>query len=115
MKLTKEENEEKLQVVHHFAGGVYAKEMVIDEVGASMRQHKHHFDHLSILAEGSVWVKVDNNIRQYTAPSAINIEANKNHQIWAITVPVRWYCIHATDCIDPELVDDVIVSEREEQ
>jgi hypothetical protein len=45
-------DEEKLDVVHHFAGGVYAKEMTLKTMNDGMHQHKHHFDHMSILAEG---------------------------------------------------------------
>ena len=42
-------DEEKLDVVHHFAGGVYAKEMTLKTMGDGMHQHKHHFDHVTLL------------------------------------------------------------------
>jgi mannose-6-phosphate isomerase-like protein (cupin superfamily) len=107
-------SEEKLDVVHHFVGGIYAKEMTLKTMGDGMHQHRHHFDHMSILAEGSVWVEVDGVRTQHTAPAVLNIRAGERHKIWPITSPVKWYCIHATDCEDPAEVDNVIVSEREE-
>jgi quercetin dioxygenase-like cupin family protein len=109
-----EYDEENLNVIHHFAGGVYAKEMTINDIGAGMHQHKHHFDHMSILAKGSVWLEVNGHITQHVAPAVLNIKAGERHRIWAIEAPVKWYCIHATDCEDPALVDSVIVKERVE-
>ena len=41
------------EIQHHFGGGVYAKETFIP-AGKWLVQHIHKFDHLSVLAQGSI-------------------------------------------------------------
>lgn len=95
------------QIIHHFGGGVYTKETSIP-AGYILVQHKHTFDHLSILGSGIAQVTVDGHTKTMTAPSCITIEAGKEHRVHAITDAV-WYCIHATDCTDPEKVDELLI------
>lgn len=100
-------HEVDLQVQHHFGGGVYAKEMKVPQ-GATIGQHAHAFDHLSLLAAGSVVVHTDNWTKQFDAPACIEIKAGIHHEITALS-DVVWYCIHATDCTDAELVDTALI------
>ena len=95
---------------HHFSAGVYAKETRIP-AGYLCVQHKHKFDHLSVLATGSVELKVDDKVLVVHAPACLTIVAGKVHSIRAIT-DVMWYCIHATDCTDIESVDEVLIEEH---
>ena len=98
-------------LIHHdFSSGVYAKEARIP-AGYLCVQHKHKFDHLSILATGSVELLVDDKVSVVHAPACLTIEAGKVHSIRAIT-DVMWYCIHATDCTDIESVDEVLIEEH---
>ena len=94
---------------HHFSGGLYAKQMHIP-AGYLVVGHRHKYDHLSVLAEGSVSVTVEGSTAEYHAPACINIEAHKHHEIVALT-PVVWYCIHATSETDKDLIDDVLIEE----
>lgn len=104
--------EDQLQVEHHFAGGVYAKEVTIMTTDGVMRQHRHHYDHMSILTKGSVYVVTDDQEKKlYNAPAVMTIPAGVNHYIVPVTVPVKWYCIHATDCTDPVTVDSLLSEE----
>lgn len=84
--------------LHHFAGGVYAKQMLIP-AGTAVAQHKHHFDHLSILASGSVEVEVDGIRTAHVAPACLTIKAGAHHGIKALTDSV-WFCLHAADVDD---------------
>lgn len=88
---------------HFFGGGVYAKETLIP-AGFVLTQHRHAFDHLSILASGHVAVEVDGVGREVFGPACIVIGAGKEHRVTALTDAV-WYCVHATDCTDPAQVD----------
>lgn len=97
-----------LAITHHFGGGVYAKETLV-KAGQILVQHKHAHDHLSILASGKVEMLVDGVRSEITGPVCVTIRAGRYHGIKALT-DVAWYCIHATDCIDPEHVDEVIVT-----
>ena len=94
-------------IEHHFSAGVYAKEARIP-AGQILVQHKHKFDHLSILASGSVELMVDGKRTIVHAPACLTIEANKHHGVKSLT-EVVWYCIHATDCTDTDAIDDVLI------
>lgn len=93
---------------HHFSSGVYAKETRIP-AGQVLVQHAHKYDHLSILAQGSVEVMVDGNKEILHAPACLTIEANKHHGVKSLT-DVVWYCVHATDCADEDEIDEVLVA-----
>jgi quercetin dioxygenase-like cupin family protein len=72
-------------------------------------QHKHKFDHLSILASGSIELMVDGERKIVHAPACLTIEANKHHGVKSIT-DVVWYCIHATECTDTDEIDEVLIA-----
>ena len=57
---------------HHFSAGVYAKETRIP-AGYVLVQHKHKFDHLSILASGSIELMVDGVRSEVHAPACLTI------------------------------------------
>lgn len=95
-------------VVHHFAGGLYCKETRIP-AGVKLTQHRHSFDHLSVLAHGRVLLTVDGVTTEHTAPAFLTIAAGKEHEVTSLTDTV-WGCLHATECTDPELVDQQLVA-----
>lgn len=94
-------------VVHHFAAGVYAKQMTLPR-DAYAEKHVHSYDHMSILAKGHVFVYVDGVEEEYVAPACICIKRGQKHKILAIEDSV-WFCIHATDETDPDHVDEVLI------
>jgi quercetin dioxygenase-like cupin family protein len=94
-------------ITHHFSDGLYAKEIHIPE-GHLAVQHKHNYSHLSVLAKGKVVVMVDDEAKIIEAPACLDIVADKNHAIKALTDCV-WFCIHATDETDPSKVDEVLI------
>jgi len=94
-------------IQHHFSAGVYAKETHIP-AGHVLVQHKHKFDHLSILASGSIEMMVDGERSVLHAPACITIAAHKHHGVKSLT-DVVWYCIHATECTDENDIDDVLI------
>jgi len=95
------------KIQHHFGGNVYAKETVIP-AGFVLVQHAHKHDHLSVLASGSVEMSVDSVKSVVHAPACINIPANKHHGVKSLT-DVVWYCIHATNCTDVDVIDEVLI------
>ena len=94
-------------IEHHFGAGVYAKETRIP-AGQILVQHKHKFDHLSILASGSVELMVNGERKIINAPACLTIEANKHHGVKSLT-DVVWYCVHATACTDTDEIDEVLI------
>lgn len=95
--------QEDMGIKHHFSQGLYAKEMLIPK-DCFVVQHKHEYDHLSVLAHGAVLVDVDGQATMYVAPTCVNIKAGINHKIIAVQDSV-WYCIHATDDTDVDHID----------
>jgi quercetin dioxygenase-like cupin family protein len=98
-----------VEVVHHFAGGLYCKETRIP-AGVKLTQHKHSFEHLSVLASGRVLVSVDGVETEHAAPAFLTIAAGKAHEVTALT-DVVWGCLHATDCTDADKIDHELVHE----
>lgn len=98
-----------LRIEHTFSGREYAKKMELP-AGHYAETHEHLYDHISILAVGEVTVQIDGESSRYVGPTAMVILANKTHRIDAITDSV-WFCVHATDEIDPEKVDQVLIKE----
>ena len=94
---------------HHFSDNLYAKEMFLS-AGTVVVQHKHKFDHLSILAKGKVIVLFDEDAIEYIAPACINIVKGVDHAIKALEDSV-WFCVHATDETDATKVDEVLIQE----
>jgi hypothetical protein len=103
---------EKFQVQHHFIGGVYAKELTMDSIMDCVTSHKHNYDHMSILATGSVEINVDGVRSIVIAPAVLNIAAGKRHSVTPLETPVKWFCIHRTDVTDPDLVDNELSAEN---
>jgi quercetin dioxygenase-like cupin family protein len=98
------------EIKHIFADGLYAKEAHIP-AGMMVFKHVHEFTHFSILAKGSVVVRVGDSIEVYDAPACIEIKANVEHDVTAVT-DVTWYCVHATDEKDESKVDEVLITKR---
>jgi quercetin dioxygenase-like cupin family protein len=96
-----------LNIQHHFIGGVYAKRIIFPK-NTGGPTHKHVFDHMSILAKGKVQLTVDDEVSIIEAPAVIEIKKNKVHQVIALEES-HWYCIHATDVVDPEHVDETLI------
>jgi quercetin dioxygenase-like cupin family protein len=96
---------------HHFSSGVYAKQMMIPK-GHFVVGHAHTYDHLSILASGTVIVKTDEDTQVYVAPACITIQKHVNHLITAVE-DAHWFCIHATTETDPDKVDEVLIMKEE--
>jgi mannose-6-phosphate isomerase-like protein (cupin superfamily) len=96
------------EIRHHFSSGVYAKETFIPK-DSWLMQHAHKFDHLSVLAQGTVELIVDGVTLIVEAPACLTIQAGKHHGVRSLT-DVVWYCIHATDCTDEATIDEIIIA-----
>lgn len=73
---------------------VHSKETKI-RAGRKLMQHLHAFDHISILATGTVAVKAGEADEKYIkGPAHLIIKAGVKHEVRAVT-DVVWYCIHS--------------------
>ena len=96
-----------MTVKHHFIGGIYTKECHLP-VGVRFAQHRHSFDHVSVLASGEALLEVDGVVTRLFGPAIVNIEAKKVHSVTPVT-PCVWLCQHVTSCTDPDAIDEELV------
>jgi quercetin dioxygenase-like cupin family protein len=90
---------------------LYSRMMVFNKAGDIEYGHTHNFDHLTLLASGSLQVTVDSVVSVFKAPHMIFIHKDKNHELVALEDNTVAFCIHALrdgerveDIIDPEMV-----------
>ena len=85
--------------------------MHFEKVGDIEYGHKHAFDHLTLLATGSLKVITDNVETIFKAPHMIYIHKDKKHELVALENNTIAYCIHALrngegvgDILDPTMI-----------
>ena len=90
---------------------LYSRMMHFKEIGDCEQGHTHPFDHLTLLASGSVEVELEGNKTTYVAPQMIFIKAEKVHKLTALAPDTVAYCIHALrvgerveDILDPDMI-----------
>lgn len=96
-----------LKIEHFYAGDIYSKAAHIP-AGHILVQHKHKYDHLSVLASGTVIVEVDGVRAEHTGPTCLNIKAGAHHGVRALTDAV-WYCIHSVTDAEKEDADELLI------
>ena len=74
---------------------VFVKMMHLPAIGDTHGGHAHVFDHITLLATGSVKMKHDNGEQDFTAPQLIVTPKGITHEFIAITNDVLLCCIHA--------------------
>jgi len=85
---------------------LFSRQMHFKKAGDLERGHTHPFDHLTLLASGSLRVTVNGNTTDFQAPHMIYIKAEHNHELVALEDNTVAYCIHALR--DGNGVDDII-------
>lgn len=80
------------------ADGIFIKQMAIPKAGTIIPQHSHRYDHVSMLARGSVHVLRDgNDAGLFYAPTGITIPAGCKHTFRSLEDNTVVYCIHRID------------------
>lgn len=108
MNLDEQLRQAGVAIEHFFGGREYAKKTSIP-AGVILTQHRHLFDHLSILSSGRARVTVDGISAEHGAGACILIAAGSAHSVLALT-DVVWFCIHGTDEKDPVTVDHGLIA-----
>ena len=88
----------------HELGNVFIKVMGPLEKGMYVIGHSHHYDHITLVGEGSVLVETEVSRETYHARSCIDIKAQTHHKITALEDNTVCYCIHDISKLD---VDDL--------
>ncbi len=100
-------------VRHHFAPGIYAREMTIPK-GVTLTGAVHKTEHLNIVSKGRIAVSTDDGIREVSAPFTFVSKPGTKRIGHAIEETV-WTTIHATDETDiDKLVEELTESKASE-
>jgi quercetin dioxygenase-like cupin family protein len=90
---------------------VFARQMHFKNAGDVEQGHTHPYDHLSLLAKGSVRIEVNGEATDFVAPHMIWVRADQEHKLTALSDGTVIYCIHALragnesdDIIAPDMV-----------
>lgn len=84
---------------------VFVKLHYFYESGDTHQGHAHVFDHITLLAAGSVLMKHDKGEQEFEAPMLIVTPKGVTHQFVALEPKTVFCCIHAIR--DGDGVDDV--------
>lgn len=91
---------------------LYSRMMHFEKKGCIEQGHAHQFDHLTLLASGSLRVMVDGKVTEFKAPHMIYIHKDKHHELIALEDNTVAYCIHAlrdqetSDILDPSMIPE---------
>jgi hypothetical protein len=98
---------------HHFAPGVYLREMTMPE-GVTVTGAIHKHEHLSILSKGRVLVTSDDGVVELAAPATLLASVGTKRALHALEESV-WTTVHATNTRDLDaLVEELTESKAEE-
>jgi len=101
-----DETNNKPKITIGCVANLYSRMMHFVKKGDIEYGHTHSYDHLTLLASGSLKVTVDSNETIFTAPHMIYIRKDKNHMLEALEDNTVAYCIHALRDIQEDTILD---------
>ncbi len=107
------EGKEICKITHHFAPGVYAREMWMP-AGCLITGKIHLTEHLNILSQGDVSVSNKGESIFMSAPHTFVSPVGTKRAIYAHE-DSTWTTIHATELTDPDKIEEEITVEKFEQ
>lgn len=88
------------------AGNLWLRQMHFAKAGDANEGHVHNYDHLTLLAHGSVRVHVNGKTTDFKAPQMVFITRGQSHYIEALEDGTVAYCVHALRDKDTEEILD---------
>lgn len=91
-----------------YFGNIWVRQNNLLLKGDFNSSHKHAYDHVTLLAQGSVEVSVDGEApKKFHAPTFIVIRKECKHQFKALTDDVVYYCVFALRNKDGSVMEDM--------
>lgn len=91
------------------SGNLYMRQMRFESKGDIEQGHCHVFDHITLLATGSLKVRAQGKETIFQAPTAIKILANEMHELEALEDNTLAYCVHALrDAVTEDVLPDTM-------
>jgi hypothetical protein len=98
---------------HGYIGNIWVRQNYLPKAGDSVGGHIHYFDHVSLLAQGSVEVVIDGHEpKVFTAPTFIVIRKQHRHKITALEDNTYWYCVFAARTVDGK-VEEIVYANND--
>ncbi len=107
------EGKELCKITHHFAPGVYAREMWMP-AGCLITGKIHMTEHLNILSQGKVSVSNQGDSITMEAPYTFVSPVGTKRAIYAHE-DSTWTTIHVTELTDPEEIEKEIIANTFEE
>lgn len=96
-----------------YIGNIWVRQNYLEKAGDKIGGHIHYFDHVSLLAKGSIQVTIDGKEPHiFHAPTFIVIRKQHRHEVTALEDDTSWYCVFAARDIDGN-VEDVVDSKND--
>jgi hypothetical protein len=96
------------QVTHHFAPGIYMRELFIPK-GAVLTGKIHRHAHQNVLLEGDISVMTEHGVKRLKAPCIIYSSAGIKRAGFAHE-NTRWLTVHATNETDLEKLETELIA-----
>lgn len=89
-----------------YIGNIWVRQNHLEKIGDQVGGHIHYFDHVTLLAKGSISVQIDENEpKTFTAPTFVVIKKEHRHKITALVDDTYYYCVFAVRDIDGDPTD----------
>lgn len=100
-----------LPTLHHFAPGMYARELRIP-AGMVLTGKTHRHAHLNFLLEGDITVWIDGGMRRVQAPLVFVSQPGTKRVGYSHT-DTRWVTVHATQETDLEKIEAEVIATQD--
>lgn len=111
--MRKEPDQIRIEPVHYFAHGLYAREITIPK-GAVLTGKIHLFEHINIISKGDISVLTEQGIKRIKAPATI-ISQPGIKRVGYAHEETRWTTIHACEAKDGDEAEKLLVVDTFEE
>jgi len=101
-------NQIELETQHHFAPGIYVRELFIP-AGTVLTGKIHRHELMNILVSGTIQVTTDTGVTELTGPKIYNSPPGMKKAAYAITDTI-WLNIHPTTETDLVKIEDEFIA-----
>jgi hypothetical protein len=89
-----------------YFGNIWIRQHYYEKAGDHHDGHRHNFDHITMLAKGSVKCEVEGyEPKVFTAPTFLTIKKELYHKFTALEDDTFYYCIFALRDLDGNVTD----------
>lgn len=97
-----------------YFGNIWVRQNILRYAGEQGPDHKHYFDHVTLLTKGSIEVHVEGKEpKKFVAPTFIIMRKEQSHKMIALEDDVNYYCIFALRNLDGEVIGDIYGEEHD--